>query len=262
MNILEKLAELSRERVRSERERLPEPELRSRAKAQGPGNGKAFLSALKKPGISFICEIKKASPSKGLISPDFPYLEIASAYERAGADCISCLTEPGYFLGSDRIFGEIRKKTSLPMLRKDFTVSAYQLDQARVMGADAALLIVSLLDPKTLGEYLERCEALGIAALVETHDEAEIRTAVSAGAGIIGVNNRNLKDFTVDFDNAARLRNLIPADCVYVAESGVRSPADVERLRQIGADAVLVGETLMRAKDPAAMLRELKGDLE
>lgn len=262
MNILEKLADLSRERVRSEQEKLPEPELRSRAEALGPGNGKAFLTALKKREISFICEIKKASPSKGLISPDFPYLEIASAYERAGADCISCLTEPAYFLGSDQIFRQIREQASLPMLRKDFTVSAYQLDQARVMGADAALLIVSLLDPKTLGEYLERCKALGIAALVETHDEAEIRTAVSAGAGIIGVNNRNLKDFSVDFDNAARLRDLIPADCVYVAESGVKTAADVERLRRIGADAVLIGETLMRAEDPAAMLRELKGDQE
>jgi indole-3-glycerol phosphate synthase len=262
MNILEKLADLSRERVRSEQERLPESELRSQAKALGPGNGKAFLSALKKPGISFICEVKKASPSKGLISPDFPYLEIASEYERAGADCISCLTEPEYFLGSDQIFKKIREKVSLPMLRKDFTVSAYQLDQARVMGAEAALLIVSLLDVKTLGEYLERCEDLGIAALTETHDEAEIRTAVSAGAGMIGVNNRNLKDFTVDFDNAARLRDLIPADCVYVAESGVRTPADVERLRHIGADAVLIGEALMRAKEPAAMLRELKGDQE
>ena len=262
MNILEKLADLSRERVKSEQERLPESELRTQAKALGPGNGKAFLAALRKPGLSFICEIKKASPSKGLISPDFPYLEIASAYERAGADCISCLTEPEYFLGSDQIFREVREKVKLPMLRKDFTVSAYQLDQARVMGADAALLIVSLLDPKTLGEYLERCEELGIAALVETHDEAEIRTAVTAGAGMIGVNNRNLKDFTVDFDNAARLRDLIPADCVYVAESGVRTPADAERLRQIGADAVLIGEALMRAEDPAAMLRELKGDQE
>ena len=262
MNILEKLADLSRERVKSEQERLPESELRTQAKALGPGNGQAFLAALRKPGLSFICEIKKASPSKGLISPDFPYLEIASAYERAGADCISCLTEPEYFLGSDQIFREVREKVSLPMLRKDFTVSAYQLDQARVMGADAALLIVSLLDPKTLGEYLERCEELGIAALVETHDEAEIRTAVTAGAGMIGVNNRNLKDFTVDFDNAARLRDLIPADCVYVAESGVRTPADAERLRQIGADAVLIGEALMRAEDPAAMLRELKGDQE
>ena len=145
------------------------------------------------------------------------------------------------------------------MLRKDFTVSAYQLDQARLMGANAALLIVSLLDESTLAAYLERCEELGIAALVETHDEEEIRRAVSAGAKIIGVNNRNLKDFSVDFDNAARLRDRIPAGCVYVAESGVKTPADVERLQQIGADAALVGETLMRANDPAEMLRFLRG---
>ncbi len=261
MNILEKLADLSRERVKSEQERLPESELRTQAKALGPGNGQAFLAALKKPGLSFICEIKKASPSKGLISPDFPYLEIASAYERAGADCISCLTEPEYFLGSDQIFSEVREKVNLPMLRKDFTVSAYQLDQARVMGADAALLIVSLLDVKTLGVYLDRCADLGIAALVETHDAEEIRTAVSAGAQIIGVNNRNLKDFSVDFGNAARLRDLIPPDCVYVAESGVKGPEDVALLKQIGADAALIGEALMRSADPAESLRLFRGEM-
>jgi len=259
MNILDKLAGMSRERVRAEQEKIPEAEMCSRAEALGPGNGEAFLSALRKPGISMICEIKKASPSKGLISPDFPYMRIAGDYERAGADCISCLTEPEYFLGSDGIFREIRGAVGLPMLRKDFTVSPYQLDQARVMGADAVLLIVSLLDGKTLEKYLERCGKLGIAALVETHDGEEIRTAVSAGARIIGVNNRNLKDFSVDFENAARLRDRIPADCVYVAESGVRTPEDVQRLREIGADAALVGETLMRAEDPAAMLRALKG---
>ena len=146
------------------------------------------------------------------------------------------------------------------MLRKDFTVCPYQLDQARTLGADAVLLIVSLMDAKTLEAYLERCAALGIAALTETHDEGEIRTAVAAGAGIIGVNNRNLKDFTVDFDNAARLRDTIPPECVYVAESGIRTPEDVERLRRIGADAALVGETLMRAADPGAALRRLKGE--
>ena len=260
MTILDKLAELSRERAQAEMAKVPEAALREQAKALGRGNGEAFLSALKKPGISFICEIKKASPSKGLISPDFPYLKIAGAYERAGADCISCLTEPEYFLGSDQIFREIREQVSLPMLRKDFTVSAYQLDQARVMGANAALLIVSLLDTKTLEAYLERCEELGLAALVETHDEEEISRAVSAGAKIIGVNNRNLKDFSVDFSNAARLRDRIPADCVYVAESGVKTPEDVQRLRQIGADAALIGETLMRAEDPGLMLRQLKGE--
>ena len=260
MNILDKLADLSRKRALADQARVPEAELREQAKALGRGNGEAFLAALKKPGISFICEIKKASPSRGLISPDFPYLKIAGGYERAGADCISCLTEPEYFLGSDAVFREIRERVSLPMLRKDFTVSAYQLDQARVMGADAALLIVSLLDEQTLGAYLERCEELGIAALVETHDEAEIRTAAAAGAKIIGVNNRNLKDFSVDFGNAARLRDRIPAGCVYVAESGVKTPEDVERLRRIGADAALIGEALMRAEDPAAMLKQLKGE--
>ena len=258
MTILDKLADLSRARAAADQEKVPETVLREQAKALGKGNGVAFLSALKKPGISFICEIKKASPSKGLISPDFPYLKIAADYERAGADCISCLTEPEYFLGSDQIFREVRAQVSLPMLRKDFTVSAYQLDQARMMGANAALLIVSLLDVKTLEAYLERCEELGIAALVETHDGEEIRRAVSAGAKIIGVNNRNLKDFSVDFENAARLRDRIPADCVYVAESGVKTPEDVRRLRQIGADAALIGETLMRSADPAETLDQLR----
>ena len=258
MNILDKLADLSRERAKREQETVSAEELREQAKALGKGNGEAFLSALKKPGISFICEIKKASPSKGLISPDFPYLKIAEAYEQAGADCISCLTEPEYFLGSDDIFREVREKVSLPMLRKDFTVCEYQLDQARVMGANAALLIVSLMDERTLTAYLEHCEELGIAALVETHDEEEIRKAVSAGAKIIGVNNRNLKDFSVDFGNAARLRDRIPPECIYVAESGVRTPEDVQRLRQIGADAALIGETLMRAEDPAETLKSLR----
>ncbi len=258
MTILDKLADLSRARAAADQEKVPETVLREQVKALGKGNGEAFLSALKKPGISFICEIKKASPSKGLISPDFPYLKIAADYERAGADCISCLTEPEYFLGSDQIFREVRAQVSLPMLRKDFTVSAYQLDQARVMGANAALLIVSLLDEKTLEAYLERCDELGIAALVETHDGEEISRAVSAGAKIIGVNNRNLKDFSVDFENAARLRDRIPADCIYVAESGVKTPEDVQRLRQIGADAALIGETLMRSADPAETLDQLR----
>lgn len=258
MNILDKLADLSRERAKREQETVSAEELREQAKALGKGNGEAFISALKKPGISFICEIKKASPSKGLISPDFPYLKIAEAYEQAGADCISCLTEPEYFLGSDDIFREVREKVNLPMLRKDFTVCEYQLDQARVMGANAALLIVSLMDERTLAAYLEHCEELGIAALVETHDEEEIRTAVSTGAKIIGVNNRNLKDFSVDFGNAARLRDRIPPECIYVAESGVRTPEDVQRLRQIGADAALIGEMLMRAEDPAETLKSLR----
>lgn len=258
MNILDRLAALSRERAAADQRAIPEAEMKARAEMMGPGGGNAFRAALKKEGLSFICEIKKASPSKGLISPEFPYLQIARTYEASGADCVSCLTEPEYFLGSDRIFREIRETISLPMLRKDFTVSAYQLDQARTMGADAVLLIVSLMDAGTLASYLERCEQLGLAALVETHDENEIETAVSAGAEIIGVNNRNLKDFTVSIDNAARLRDRIPPECVFVAESGIRTPEDITQLRRIGADAVLIGETLMRAADPADMLRTLK----
>ena len=258
MNILEELAALARERVKADRTRIPEAEMHDLAVSAGKGGSERFTAALAKPGISFICEVKRASPSKGLIAPDFPYTEIAREYEAAGADCISCLTEPHYFLGSDDIFREVRQVTSLPMIRKDFTVSLYQLDQARVMGADAALLIVSLMDREMLEACLRRCDELGIAALTETHDEAEIHTAVDAGARIIGVNNRNLKDFSVDFGNTARLRDLIPADRICVAESGVRGPEDVARLRVIGADAVLIGETLMRAADKTACLKALK----
>ena len=247
MNILEELAGLARERVNADMERISEAEMHSLALAAGKGGGERFTSALANPRISFICEIKRASPSKGLIAPDFPYTKIAREYEAAGADCVSCLTEPRYFLGSDEIFREVRQVTSLPMIRKDFTVSLYQLDQARVMGADAALLIVSLMDREMLD-----------AALTGTHDEAEIRTAVDAGARIIGINNRNLKDFSVDFSNTARLRDLIPADRICVAESGVRGPEDVARLRAVGADAVLIGETLMRTADKAACLKALK----
>ena len=258
MNILEQLAEIARERVAADQRQVPEAEMRALADRSGPGGGAAFTAALQKPGISMICEVKKASPSKGVISPDFPYLRIAREYEAAGADCISCLTEPRYFLGSDEIFREIRQSVSVPMLRKDFTVSLYQLDQAKAMGANAALLIVSLLDDRTLSAFLQRCDDLGIAALVETHDGSEIDRAVAAGARIIGVNNRNLKDFSVDFGNAARLRDRIPASCLYVAESGVRTPEDIALLKHIGADAALVGEALMRAGDKAALLSAMR----
>ena len=258
MNILEQLAARARERVKADQAQVPAEQMRELAEQSGPGTGDAFLRALKKPGISMICEVKKASPSKGIISPDFPYLQIAREYEAAGADCVSCLTEPTAFLGSDRIFREIRSAVSLPMLRKDFTVDSYQLDQAKAMGANAVLLIVSLLDDRTLEAFLSRCRDLGLAALTETHDGEEIDRAVRAGAEMIGVNNRNLKDFSVDFGNAARLRDRIPASCVYVAESGVRTPEDMALLKKIGADAALVGEALMRAEDKAAMLRTLR----
>lgn len=221
-----------------------------------------FEQALRKQGLSFICEVKKASPSKGIITENFPYLDIAAEYEQAGADCISCLTEPKWFLGSDKIFTDIRENVQIPMIRKDFTVDAYQIYQAKLMGADAVLLICAILDTKTIETYLDICNQLGLTALVEAHDEKEIQSAVAAGAKVIGVNNRNLKDFSVDFSNAARLRSFIPSDCIYVAESGVKNAEDVAALREIGADAVLMGEVLMRAENKAVLLAEMRGKYE
>lgn len=256
--ILDTIAAYARERVAADKENLPLEELKELCRTDRPADGAAFLPALQKPGMSFICEVKKASPSKGIISEDFPYLDIAREYESAGADAISCLTEPKWFLGSDDIFRAIRQTVATPMIRKDFTVDEYQIYQAKLMGADAVLLICALLDTETIARYLDIAHSLGLAALVEAHDESEIRSAVSAGANIIGVNNRNLKDFSVDFSNAARLRDLIPPERVYVAESGVSSPEDVAALKRIGADAVLMGEVLMRSRDKKAMLQEMR----
>ena len=258
MTILDQLAAHARERVAEEESRTPMEALRERCSALGPGDGAAFARALRRPGLSLICEVKKASPSKGIIAEHFPYLEIARSYEAAGADAISCLTEPKWFMGSDKIFREIRQAVKTPMLRKDFTVSAYQIYQARLMGANAVLLICAILDEKTLSEYLELCGTLGLAALTEAHDETELRMAVRCGAEIIGVNNRNLKDFTVDFTNAQKLRDKIPASCLYVAESGVTGPEDVRLLRKLGADAALIGEALMRSTDRTGMLAAMR----
>ena len=258
MNILDELAAHARERVAADMEAVPLERMKELAAEAGPGTGAAFTEALARPGLSFICEVKRASPSKGLIAPDFPYVRIAEEYEAAGADCISCLTEPKWFLGSDQIFREIRDAVATPMIRKDFTVSEYQLYQAKAMGANAVLLICAILDEETIARYLEICAELELAVLTETHNEQEIVSAVKAGAKIIGVNNRNLKDFSVDFNNAARLRDNIPHDCIYVAESGVKGPDDTKTLKKIGADAALIGEALMRASDKAAMLKELR----
>ena len=257
-NILQTIAAHARTRVAADQAKISLEELKALCQEAGPGQGEQFVSALNRPGLSFLCEIKKASPSKGLISPDFPYLDIARAYEAAGADGVSCLTEPKWFLGSDDIFRQVRRTISLPMLRKDFTVDEYQIYQARLMGANAVLLIVSLLDGETLKGYLDLCRSLGLAALVETHDGQEADAALNAGAEIIGVNNRNLKDFSVDFSNAARLRDRIPPGVLYVAESGLTGPEDAAALKRLGADAALVGEALMRAPDKGAMLASLR----
>ncbi len=258
MGILDELAAYARVRVARDQEAISLAAMQELAR-NAPAVGGSFRDALAKPGISFICEVKKASPSKGIIAQHFPYTEIAQDYERAGADCISCLTEPKWFLGSDQIFTEIRQRVALPMIRKDFTVDEYQIHQAKVMGANAVLLICAILDTATIARYLQICDDLQLTALVEAHDAGEIASAVAAGAKVIGVNNRNLKDFTVDFDNAARLRDMIPPNCLYVAESGVKSPADVAAMYRIGADAVLMGEVLMRAENKGALLAEMRG---
>ena len=256
MNTLDLLADHARLRVREKQEQRPLALIREEALAL-PSGDFSFEKALRRPGLSFICECKKASPSKGLISPDFPYLQIAREYERAGADCLSILTEPKWFLGSNRILQEIAANVSLPCLRKDFTVDPYMIYEAKVLGATAVLLICALLPEETLKEYLETAHSLGLSALVEAHDEAEVAQAMRAGARIIGVNNRNLKDFTVDIHNSERLRELVPENIVFVSESGIKTPEDVGRLYQNKTDAVLIGETLMRSSNKRAELEKL-----
>ena len=257
MTILDQLAAHARERVAADQAENSLDVLQAQCRALGRGRGERFQAALAKPELSFICEVKKASPSKGIIAKEFPYLDIARDYVRAGADAISCLTEPKWFLGSDRIFREVRGAVDTPMLRKDFTVDSYQLYQARLMGADCVLLICALLDTETLERYLTICHDLGLAALVEAHDEKEIASAVSAGAEIIGVNNRNLKDFSVDIGHSAQLRRLAGEDTVFVSESGIRGPEDMSALYDNGTDAVLIGEMLMRAPDRQEALKSL-----
>lgn len=257
--ILDQLADHARERVEEAKRRQSLTEIRQRALDMPKGNF-AFEEALKKPDIAFICECKKASPSKGLIAPEFPYLSIAREYEAAGADAVSVLTEPKWFLGSEKYLKEIAEAVSIPCLRKDFTVDEYMIYEAKLLGASAVLLICSILSEEQIKEYIGICDDLGLSALVEAHDREEVEIALRAGARVIGVNNRNLKDFSVDTENSQRLRQMIPPEVLFVSESGVGSAEDVSSLRGIGADAVLIGETLMRAEDKKAKLRELKGE--
>lgn len=258
MTILEKLADHAFERVETAKQKISSDEMKERALSLKTGDFE-FEKALAKDGMSFICECKKASPSKGIIAEDFPYLKIAEEYEKAGADCISVLTEPEWFLGSDEYLREIAENVSVPCIRKDFTVDEYMIYEAKVLGARAVLLICSILTGEQVKKYIGICDRLGISALVEAHDENEIKTAVNAGSRIIGVNNRNLSDFTVDTGNSRRMRELVPKDIIFVSESGVRTSDDIKLLREAGADAVLIGETLMRADDKTAKLAELRG---
>lgn len=258
MTILDQLAEHARERVEIAKQSVPPAQLKQQA-LSAPKGDFAFEKALKKPGMAFICECKKASPSKGLIAPDFPYVQIAKAYEAAGADCISVLTEPKWFLGSDAYLKEIADAVSIPCLRKDFVVDEYMIYEAKMLGAAAVLLICSILSEEAIKAYIAICDNLGLSALVEAHDKEEIAMALRAGARIIGVNNRNLKDFSVDTDNSRKLRTLIPHEVLFVSESGVKTATDVAALDAIGADAVLIGETLMKAADKRKKLSELRG---
>ena len=258
MTILDELAGYAAERVALAKKRTTLHTLREQAESLPKGKF-SFEEALKKPELSFICECKKASPSKGLIAPEFPYLEIAKEYQQAGADALSILTEPKWFLGRDEYLREIAQTVSLPCLRKDFTVDEYMIYEAKVLGASAVLLICAILSEAQIREYLAVCDELGLSALVEVHDSQEAQTALKVGAKIIGVNNRNLKDFTVDTENSRKLRQMIPQNVLFVSESGVSKAEDVARLREIGADAVLIGETLMRASDKKAKLSQLRG---
>ena len=292
-DILQKLADHARTRTEEAKKNIPLQQMREEAERLAAEDTSPFRfeKALSGPDISFICEIKQASPSKGQIwTPGqgdtcasdctsdrhlfktsvevctsdrhlfkFPYLEIAREYEAAGAECISVLTEPKWFKGDSEFLRRITREVNTPCIRKDFTVDEYMIYEAKVLGASAVLLICSILDEDTLSSYIMIADSLGLSSLVEAHDSEEIRMAADAGARMIGVNNRNLKDFTVDVTNSGRLRSLVPEGVLFVAESGIRTAQDVQLLREIGTDACLVGETLMRAVDKSAMLRELRG---
>lgn len=258
--ILDEIAAKTRARVQELKASKPLEEVRAEAKAMDANIGFPFYQALAKSELSYICEVKKASPSKGLIAPDFPYLQIAKEYESAGASAISCLTEPYYFLGADQYLQEIAEQVKIPVLRKDFVVDEYMIYEAKLLGASAVLLICAILDKETIKRYIQIAESLGLSALVEAHDEKEIEDAIDAGAKIIGVNNRDLRDFTVDINNSTRYRSMIPKDILFVSESGIKTNADIEVLKNNGTNAVLIGETLMRSKDKKAMLESLNGE--
>ena len=231
--ILDMIAEATKKRVEARMKAVPFQEIKIKALEMAK-NDFLFEAALQKPDISFICEIKKASPSKGVIAKDFPYLEIAREYEEAGAAAISVLTEPDYFQGCDFYLEQIGKEVTIPVLRKDFTIDEYQIYEAKTIGADAVLLICALLDTETLSRYIEICDSLGISALVEAHSKDEVESALIAGARIIGVNNRDLRTFEVDINTSINLRSLVPREILFIAESGIGTGEDIRRLREAG----------------------------
>jgi len=269
MNILQEIAERTKERIEAQKNTVSLEQIIEMAQALcvspclHDSERNSFLfpfeQALRTDDIAFICEIKKASPSKGVISQDFPYLDIAKDYEAAGAAAISVLTEPYHFQGSDCYLREIADTVSIPLLRKDFTVDSYMIYEAKLLGASAVLFICSILDRDTLAEYIAIAHSLGLSALVETHDAAEVEMALAAGARIIGVNNRNLKTFEVDITLSERLRPLVQPDKIFVSESGISTPEDIARLRKNNIQAALIGEAFMRHSDKKSEIARLRG---
>lgn len=256
--ILTKLADSTRDRVEREKKQIPLEMVKEQALAMKKGDF-SFEKVIAEGDISFICEVKRASPSKGMLVEEFPYVQIAKDYEEAGADCISVLTEPDYFKGDKKYLKEISENVSVPLIRKDFVIDEYMIYDAKIHGASCVLLICSLLDKETMEKYIEICDNLGMSALVEAHDEEEIQKAIEAGARMIGVNNRDLKTFTVDIRNSERLRKLVPDNILFIAESGIKTNADINRLRKANVNGVLIGETFMKAENKKEMLQKLRG---
>lgn len=256
--ILDNIVANTKTRVKNEKLKTTLEQMKWMAKQIKCSSDFPFEAALKTQDINFICEVKKASPSKGIIAKEFPYVEIAKDYEKAGASCISVLTEPDFFMGSNDYLTEIKSNVKIPILRKDFIIDEYQIYQAKVIGADCILLIVAILNEQTIREYIKLCDELGLSALVEVHDEKEIECAISAGARMIGVNNRNLKTFEVNIQNSIQLRKLVPEQIPFIAESGIKTAEDIKMLREAKVNGVLIGETLMRSTDKKKMLDELR----
>ena len=259
--ILDRIVEATKIRVAQEKQVETLEAVKAAALALPSDTGFPFEAALRQQDFNFICEVKKASPSKGIIAEHFPYLEIAKEYEVAGAAAISVLTEPDFFKGDKKYLQEIASTVKIPVLRKDFIIDEYQIYQAKVWGASAILLICACLDVPTLTKFRELADSLGLSSLVEAHDEHEVQMAIDSGARIIGVNNRNLKDFTVDVQNSVRLRNLVEDDVIFVSESGLETPEDIQVLRDNNIGVALMGETFMRSPNKVEKLAYLYGPI-
>ncbi len=255
--ILEEIVSDNLQELEARRREFPLAEVKQVALKQPPPLD--FASALRGDHIRLIAEVKKASPSRGVIRPDFNPVDIALTYAANGASAISVLTEAKYFQGSLEYLRDIGKALNkkLPLMRKDFIHDPYQVYESRAYGADSLLLIVAILTPEKLGELLVLSNELGMSCLVEVHDEAELEIAIGSGTGIIGINNRDLKTFTVDLGTTGRLRPLVPSDRIVVSESGIKNRNDIEKLGEMGVNAVLIGESLISALDIAAKMKEL-----